>query len=197
MIIELTQSYTLVLPLMAGNLLAYALSYTLRSVPVYDALLLQDGINLKRMPTYRGERDWRNLPVSTITTYDPVTVNAQELAAEALGKVEGRNHHAYPVMAGRGGSGEVVGMITHHELAEAAGSNGRKDLPVKDLIGGQRLIQIYPDTSIRDAANILVTQDVLQAPVVSRKGKGRLIGIVTLHDVTRQQNAIEESIERE
>ena len=196
MIIELTQSYTLVLPLMAGNLLAYSVSYRLRPVPIYDALLLQDGISLKKMPTYRGERDWRNLPVSTIMTYDVVSVLGTDSPAEALKKVNhsGKTHHAYPVLAGDGSGHEVVGMICHHELTEAL--SGDALAPISDLIQSQTLISLSPDASIRDVANTLVLEDVLQAPVVHSRQHNRLMGIVTLHDIARQQNAISETIGR-
>ncbi len=193
-IIELTQNYTLVLPLMAGNLIAYALSYRLRPVPVYDALLLQDGISLKRMPTYIGERDWRNLPVSTIMTYDTVTLPGAEHPPEALARVAQRPHHGYPVMADDSDRDEVIGMLCHHELEEAI-HDGRTET-LREMVKGQELIVIHPDTSIREVANVLVTQDVLQVPVVSKKEKNRLVGIVTLHDIARQQNAIQESIGR-
>ena len=67
---------------------------------------------------------------------------------------------------------------------------------ISQWVEGHRIIEIYPDSSIRDAANTLVIKDVLQAPIVSRKDPTKLLGIVTLHDIARQQNAIEESIER-
>jgi CIC family chloride channel protein len=60
---------------------------------------------------------------------------------------------------------------------------------------GQNVITVYPDDSIRDAANTLVVKDVLQTPVVSRKDSRKLLGIVTLHDIARQQNAIEDSMD--
>ena len=62
-------------------------------------------------------------------------------------------------------------------------------------VEGQSVIEIYPDNSIRDAANTLVIKDVMQAPVVSRKDTRRILGIVTLHDIARQQNAIEDSLD--
>lgn len=194
MIIELTQNYTLVLPLMAGNLLAYAIAYKLRPIPIYDALLIQDGVSLKRMPTYRGERDWRNLPVSTIMTYDTVVAYSYERPKEALDRLQEKPHHGYPVLVDAGENLEVMGMITHHELEDWA--RDQEDQKLASLLKERPLITIHPDTSIRDVANILVLEDVLQAPVVSAKKKNRLVGIVTLHDIARQQNAIEESIGR-
>lgn len=194
MIIELTQNYTLVLPLMAGNLLAYAIAYRLRPIPIYDALLIQDGVTLKRMPTYRGERDWRNLPISTIMTYDSVVAYRHEHPRQALDRLKEKPHHGYPVLTEAGENQEVMGMITHHELEEWVREGVNDSL--ENLLKDRPLVSVHPNTSIRDVANTLVLEDVLQVPVISAKQKNRLVGIVTLHDIARQQNAIEESIGR-
>ena len=45
-IFEMTGNYDLILPLMISNMLAYTLSHHWRPIPLYDALLLQDGIVL-------------------------------------------------------------------------------------------------------------------------------------------------------
>lgn len=195
LIFEMTANYSLILPLMVGNFLAYLIASKLRPVPIYDALLLQDGISLKKLPAYRGEQDWRNLPVSTIMTHDCRTVIGRFNALENLKRIKaiGHQHHGYPVVTNLN-SEELVGVITHHELEEMAAAGNRSTIwkSIKD----QPIIQIYPDNSIRDAANRLVLKDVLQAPIVSRKNPKKLLGIVTLHDIARQQNAIEETLER-
>lgn len=45
-IVELTSGYGLILPLMIANMSAYALARHLRPVPIYEALLAQDGVYL-------------------------------------------------------------------------------------------------------------------------------------------------------
>jgi chloride channel protein, CIC family len=190
-IFEMTRNYSIILPLMAGNMIAYAISVRLRPVSVYSALLVQDGVSLKRMPSYRGERDWRNLPVSTIMTHDVVVLNAGTLTSTAVqGTVSVKRHHAYPVLDEQG---LLVGIITRHELVDAAQAD--EATTVGQLLAEKRLVTVQPETSIREAARILVLGEVEQAPVVSRSDPTRLLGIVTLHDIARQQNAIEEKEE--
>lgn len=193
-IFEMTHNYSLILPLMIGNLIAYIISVRLRSIPIYDALLLQDGISLKKLPAYRGDRDWRNLPVSTIMTHDCRSVLGNINATENLERIEqdGHKHHGYPIVSSDNHQ-EILGVITHHELEEIKAAGDRQTMA--EWVEGHPIIEIYPDDSIRDAANTLVVKDVLQAPVVSRKDNRKLLGIVTLHDIARQQNAIEESMD--
>lgn len=193
-IFEMTQNYSLILPLMVGNFLAYWISTKLRSIPIYDALLLQDGISLKKLPAYRGDRDWRNLPVSTIMTHDCHSLLGHLNARENLNRIaeSGHPHHGYPVVVSDNRQ-KLLGIITHHELEELEAAMNKE--PIEAWLLGREIIGIYPDDSIRDAANILVVKDVLQAPIVSRKDHRKLLGIVTLHDIARQQNAIEDSLE--
>jgi CIC family chloride channel protein len=47
-VFEMTGGYGLVLPLMIANMSAFALARHWRRVPVYEALLAQDGIHLPR-----------------------------------------------------------------------------------------------------------------------------------------------------
>lgn len=190
---EMTGQYALILPLMVGNMLAWLISSKLQPVPLYDALLLQDKVNLKKMPHYQGDQDWRNLPVSTIMTFDPVVLQDSFSPAQALAHLnaEGVKHHAYPVVTA---TDRLHGMVTHHELEESFRHGQAATL--SDLIAGQQLIKLYPESSIRDVAQTLVMEDVLQAPVVSTRDESKLMGIVTLHDIARQQNAIDDSIGR-
>ena len=65
-IFEMTGNYSLILPLMAGNMLAWQIARHLQPVSIYNALLLQDGVTLRKLPAFRGAQDYRKLPVQTI-----------------------------------------------------------------------------------------------------------------------------------
>jgi CIC family chloride channel protein len=47
-IFEMTGAYELILPLMIANMISYTLARRWRPTPIYEALLLQDGISLPR-----------------------------------------------------------------------------------------------------------------------------------------------------
>lgn len=192
-VFEMTHNYTIMLPLMAGNIIAYVLSVHWHPLSLYDTMLVQDKITLKRMPAYQGEQDWHNLPVKAIMTFDVMTVRGDRSAAENLARIEkvARVHHAYPVI---NAEGSLQGMVTHGELERMAQEEGNP--PILQLVGERRVVAISSETSIHDVARILVTEDVLQAPVIAPTEDKRMLGIVTLHDIARQQNAIEESLGR-
>ncbi len=47
-IFEMTNNYSVILPLMAANITSYAIARRLSPMPIYDALLMQDGLHLPR-----------------------------------------------------------------------------------------------------------------------------------------------------
>lgn len=62
---------------------------------------------------------------------------------------------------------------------------------IKEVIEAQELMTFTPDISIQDAANRLIAASFQQAPVASAVDSKRLVGVITLNDITRQQNAAE------
>ena len=46
MVFEITQDYQILVPLMVANLLSFVISQRFQPVPVYQALLEQDGVRL-------------------------------------------------------------------------------------------------------------------------------------------------------
>jgi CIC family chloride channel protein len=65
-IFEMTGGYGLVLPLMIANMSAFALARHWRRVPIYDALLAQDGIFLHHGSTPLDPPDDEELPDSAL-----------------------------------------------------------------------------------------------------------------------------------
>ena len=54
MIFEVTQDYQILVPLMVANLLAFYISRRYQPMPLYEALLAQDGVVLRPMPAAPG-----------------------------------------------------------------------------------------------------------------------------------------------
>ncbi|MBK1826916.1 chloride channel protein [Haloferula rosea] len=184
-IFEMTGNYSLILPLMAGNMLAWQIAKKLQPVSIYNALLLQDGVTLRRLPAYRGAQDYRKLPVQSIMSHDTFALDPKESLHSALKRisVSHKRYHAYPVVAD---DGRLAGVVTRHELEENGG-----DQLVEEMLEGQQLLSVTPDTSIRDAANRMIARDFQQVPVVSANDPRRMLGWLTLNDIARQQNAAE------
>jgi CIC family chloride channel protein len=63
MIFEITQDYQIIVPLMVANLLSFVISRRYQPVPIYHALLRQDGVHLpERIMTTEPSRRSPDLP---------------------------------------------------------------------------------------------------------------------------------------
>ena len=116
-IFEMTGNYSLILPLMAGNMLAFYIAKSLHPVSIYSALLMQDGVSLRKLPAYQGAQDYRKLPVHSIMTHEVFALQSEATPEEALKTIlhENKNYHAYPVLEREG---RLAGVLTRHELKE-------------------------------------------------------------------------------
>ncbi len=181
-IFELTGDYNLILPIMAANLSSYAIASKLRQVPIYEALLLQDGINLKKFPILRPDRGWQGLPVSAIMTNTVHTLEARLPLEHAYLKIKDERFKIYPVV---NSNGKYLGLV-HRKGVMVVGQK-EPDKLVREIFVSDDFPKVYPDMKIRDVANRFVDTEWSALPVVSRLDEDRVVGIVTLHDITRQQ----------
>ncbi|HWU87954.1 MAG TPA: chloride channel protein, partial [Kofleriaceae bacterium] len=117
-IIEMTAGYGLTLPLMISNTIAYGLARRLRPVPIYEAFLEQDGIQLHaRRPAAEQIEgvsiDRIELDVGPRTTFAPHEGAARMLEAlETAGRQE-----VFPVLDPER---RLVGLIALEDLTELA-----------------------------------------------------------------------------
>lgn len=185
-IFEMTGNYSLILPLMGGNMLAWQLAKWKQPESIYSSLLMQDKISLKQMPTYRGMQDYRKLPVRAIMCHEVYTLKTTEQLKDCLERIkeDRKRFHGYPVLAE---DEKLIGVITYHELREFS-----PEMTVSEIIHEQDLLYITDSTSIREAAALMVDRDFQQVPVVSETDHNKLLGWLTMNDVMRQQNAMEE-----
>ena len=142
-------------------------------------------MTLRRLPAYRGAQDYRKLPVQAIMSHEVFTLEKEETLHVALKRIAlgHQRYHAYPVVAS---DGRLAGVLTRHELEE-----NDPEKTVGELLEGQQLLSVTPDTSIRDAANRMIARDFQQVPVVSGTDPRKMLGWLTLNDIARQQNAAE------
>lgn len=184
-IFEMTGNYSLILPLMAGNMLAWQIARRLQPTSLYSALLLQDGVTLRRLPAYRGAQDYRKLPVQSIMTHEVFSLLAGNSPSASLRRIaiEDKRFRAYPVVDG---DGKLVGIVSRSEL-----ENADESQTVADLVSKSEVHSVTIDSSIRDAAHRMIANDLQQVPVVSPAEPRKMLGWLTLNDIARQQNAAE------
>ncbi len=177
-IFEMTNNYAIILPLMVANITSYVLSTKLSPRPIYDALLLQDGIHLP----HEEKHVLRTIRVGDAMTQKVVTVCGKLTVAEAFQHVQRlpEYHHAYPV---DDGEGKIVGIFTFNDLKRALAA-GKSELRL-DKLQNRAIIHAHPDQTLDQVIFKLGHEGISQLPVVSRKDTSKLLGIISMDDITQ------------
>lgn len=175
-IFEMTGSYGLILPLMIANMTAYVLARHWRPVPIYEALLEQDGVHL---PHRRGavSHALEQLRVAEAMTTQPITLSANLTVAEALQRIGNRDFSTYPVIED---GGRFTGMVTEARLRRTM-AEGKSHHKVEQLADPGDYV--FPDQPLVRAVVHMNQSKVRQLAVLER-GEGRgLIGLLTMSDI--------------
>lgn len=175
-IFEMTNNYSIILPLMAANIMSYALARRLSPMPIYDALLMQDGLHLP----HASGHPLRQVLVAAAMTRDPVTLSSRWTVEEAqihLRAIDS-SHRAYPLLDDEG---RFVGMLD----AGLIGRSGDPEEKAQRLIdlGRRPAIHAHPDHAMDTVLIKLGRLGVSTLPVVSRKDPRKLLGVISKSDV--------------
>ena len=185
MIFELTRDYTIIVPLMISNAIAYFISQKLQPEAIYDALARQDGVHLPSAHAH-GPSGPGNMKL--VMRAAPLILSAQTTVEAAVLEVKDSSLEAWPVVAQRG----LCGMVRRTDLANAIAREAGAitlgtlldELPAGNAASAA-FIHIHPDHSLHLALERMGSSGFSVLPVVSRASVRQLMGIVVLDDVLR------------
>ena len=129
----------------------------------------------------------RNESVRKIMTANPVTVQLGQSIGQAYEILLEYDFHHVPVLDGT----KLVGLITSTDIGRITYSLGTDDRMTTAVLDHTRFIAdvmtreltfVSPDTTVREAAELLSKGDHHSLPVVD---DGELVGIVTSTDLIR------------
>jgi CIC family chloride channel protein len=186
-IVEMTGGYSLILPLMIANMLAYGIARYYRPTPIYEALLVQDGIVLRERPM--AERleglSLRAVPLDTgpFITF-PVAAGLRQL----LGPLSSRSRQeVFPVMDGE----RMAGIITLQDLLGVADSTHLEGLAnAADLMRTPPALTL--DDGVRTAFEAMLAQGVRELPVIDEHD--HIVGFVDETSIAHAYGAVRESL---
>jgi CIC family chloride channel protein len=181
MIFETTRDYTIIVPLMISNMIAFWISQRLQHEPIYEALARQDGIHL---PTGAFREQTRALTASSAIREAPEPLAAALEARHALERIGDSALDAWPVSDDAG----FRGMILRRRLEDAV-ARGRAEVPVSTLLEEEEGVDERATAHVhgdQPLAHVLARMGETHRsvlPVVSRADVRLLLGVVTLPDV--------------
>jgi chloride channel protein, CIC family len=170
-IVEMTGGYSLILPLMIANMLAYGIARHYRPVPIYEALLEQDGVRLQepKMADALVGVTLRDVPLDG-RPFRSFSIGAglSELLAELS---ERTRQEVFPVLD----RSRVAGIITLEDLINLA-SQPHLDGVVNAADVMRPPIRLRLDDDVRMAFEAMLAQGVRELPATDEAGA--IVGFV-------------------
>jgi len=163
---------------MLAALVSQAISRRLARHNFYDAMLEQDGHVVERFAPPRDLREWQKQPVSLLANPKPVVVSSLELK-QLQRLLQQHPFERFPVVI----SGRIRGVLTREEAIRAVREKRPPDLAEATIC--------QPEFSLRAVERQLVESRTGIILLQEQEGKS-LVGILTLHDILRAQQAAAE-----
>lgn len=175
MIFEITQDYQILVPLMVANMLSFVISRHYQPVPVYHALLRQDGVHLPSpaTPTLATTRTARHVMRTDFSFLSP------EMSLEQARRWAA-DHYAPAYLVGT--TDRLMGAISHDRLEELSASDQRQEALSSVIVDG--FVHAHPDHPIDVVLDRLAESSGV-LPVVSRQDARRVEGVITPETVLR------------
>jgi CIC family chloride channel protein len=176
LIFEVTNQFAIVPALLIATLVSQGISHLMAQHDMYEEQLLQDGVDPNQVLPPRHYKRWREMPASALASFKPVA--ATSLDPSALRDLLARTPHArFPVME----NGRVTGMLQRREAEQALEQNRPPRL--------EPALWIDPKISVAEAQKQLIASTVDMVCVGDKDGQ-QLLGLLTLHDLLRGQQAL-------
>ena len=175
--LELTHNYGLLLPVLAASVSAHAFTVLLQKRSILTERISRRGHHLSReygvdpLETMRVAEAMRTRVVAL-----PAGLSSNDARAwleRGSGKNGQRGQRLYPVVDA---DGRLTGVMTRSDLAVL----GKTGAPAARSMAAP--IVVYPDETLRIAAERMATERVFVLPVVER-GSGKVIGLLSTEDV--------------
>jgi CIC family chloride channel protein len=174
MVLETTGSYSIILPVMISNTIAYLISRAHQDVALFDLLAGQDNLEL---PSMEEQREQIVLRVEdAMRKPDSPPLQASDTIARAL---ENAGASTEEVLLVRFPTGRWAGIA--REDLQAIASEHPKETQLREVLSTARLAVLHPDQRLDDALRFIQGHALL--PVVSRAGSRKLEGVLSLPDI--------------
>jgi CIC family chloride channel protein len=174
MVLEVSGNYSIILPVILANTIAYVISRGLRPVAIFDVLTRQDGLDLPSMEEQREEgilrvEDAMQPPPSPL-------LDAKDTLDHVLPQIDVESPDALLVRLNPTGWSSVTGP----ELATMA-KEGKGSLTLGSVLASRQIPYLHPDHPLETALRYVDRFPLL--PVVSRADFRQLEGVISQRDV--------------
>jgi len=179
-VFEMSNDYSMILPLMVAGVAASYFSQWLHPESIYTMKLAKRGV---RFVEGRDMDIMQGVKISEVMKGRPVTIHKDQYFSDAMALFQEKNLLGFPVLQD---NNRLWGIITLQDMQrtqsqENFSSRGLKvsDFAVEDPV------TVFPDEPIWAAIQKMSPRDLARLPVISRDGSGRLVGLISRSDILR------------
>jgi CIC family chloride channel protein len=184
MVLEVSGNYSIILPVILANTIAYLLSRILTPTPIFEVFTQQDGLDLPSMEEQREETP-HHIEDALRPVDVPILDEANTLthAADVLAAAQSTANPSRPInaMLVRFSNGSWY-TLTADELGTAL-TKFPAETPLNQALKPDRVPILFPDMPLDSALAHFARWPLL--PIRNRAAKGLLEGIVTYDDVLK------------
>jgi CIC family chloride channel protein len=174
MVLEVSGNYSIILPVILANMIAYLMSRALQPVPIFEVFTHQDGLELPSMEEAREESELHL--EDALHPVDVPIIKGQQTISEAAQTISAMRAAAFLISLWDGS----WYSMTADELM-SSGATSTPDTPIERVLQPERAPILFPDMPLDSALHHFPRWPVL--PIMNRASKGTLEGIVTQVDV--------------
>ncbi len=173
LVTEITQDYTMVLPLMVASITAYFVSRFIMRGDLYTEPLLKKGIDLAEE---RRADILDRVRVGDVMS-KPVMISSNMEIFQVLEMICKYHYHGYPVMEKDTLIGIIDSDTVDREMAEK-----HETRKVGEVVN-RNMVKIFPDETLHTALDKMLENMIDRLLVVDRQNPDNIIGIVTRTDI--------------
>ncbi|MHB1937684.1 MAG: chloride channel protein [Acidobacteriaceae bacterium] len=177
MVFELSGNYSIVLPVILANTLAYLIARSLQPVPIFETLTLQDGLNLPSMEEAREETTLRI--EDALHPFDGQVFAGTDPAASISARIQEEKEDLALIRCSR----NRWYVLPAADLPKLVQASARVDQPIEELLPEDRAPFLYPDLPLNETLAHFNRWPIL--PIVNRAVSGLLEGVVSQADALK------------
>ena len=180
MVLEVSGNYSIIVPVILANTIAYLLSRSLQPVPIFEVLTHQDGLDL---PSMEARREQSNLHIEdALEAVTLPTFHGSGPVGDLLRSLSGQTPAVVLVKCSdqRWYAARKDEVEKLRPLAEGA----EETMSVESLLPAERTPLLFPDQPLDRTLPYFARWPVL--PVTNRSRRGELEGTISLDEVLKR-----------
>ncbi|MFX1483028.1 MAG: chloride channel protein [Promethearchaeota archaeon] len=176
-IMEMTNDYFLILPLMVAVSSAYLVSSIIETESIYTMKLSRRGVHIQR-GTHIGAL--RAITVGTVMTKDPTILHPTMTTSEVFEIINKTHHTKFPVLDD---FGNVIGIMIAEDLFQPPKEDG-SEYQVRELMNPE-FLHLSPNCTMDGALQEMIKRDEGHAVIASEAEPHKMLGYITKADVLK------------